>query len=201
MEIEEVEKGNSTRNNTEHGPNGSQSASGPTDFLTRDSTGRLRSVNAIAAAVESTTGPKDTGSGPPAFFGYAKSRPGADGDVVACAGVKLEGQITECNSLAVAGEVVAQVRANHLVIANGGSFVGTVEATTAEIAGRFEGKLHISEQLVIRKTGRVFGEITCKQLEVEIGAELRGTIAAEEGGEQTINRNKKPLAKGWLRKA
>src|ERR1700679_1350644 len=50
-----------------------------------------------------------------------------DGSLIACAGVKLKGEITSCGTLTVEGEVDAKVRARQLVVANGGTIIGKAE--------------------------------------------------------------------------
>src|SRR5271155_3098605 len=61
-------------------------------------------------AADSTVGPTTTMKSP-------------DGDLMACAGVKLKGEIASCDTLMVEGEVEAQLRSRQLVVAQGGGFV------------------------------------------------------------------------------
>lgn len=108
-----------------------------------------------------------------------------DGDLVTCAGVKLKGTISSCNVLTVEGEIDATVQARQLVVMNGGALVGKAEVEEADIGGRFEGTLHASGKLVVRRTGRVIGQITYGQIEVEPGGELRGNISVQLGNRKT----------------
>lgn len=120
----------------------------------------------------------------PSNSGTAKA---TDGSLLACAGVKLKGEIMSCGTLTVEGEVDAKVRARQIIVANGGVIVGKAEVAQAEIAGRFEGTLHVSGKLTIRRTGVFNGQVTYGQLEIEPGGELRGRVdvdAAASGGSQ-----------------
>jgi cytoskeletal protein CcmA (bactofilin family) len=99
-----------------------------------------------------------------------------DGALVACAGVKLKGEIMSCGTLTVEGEVDAKVRARQLIVANGGIVVGKADVVQAEIAGRFEGTLNVTGKLTIRRTGVFNGVVTYGQLEIEPGGELRGKV-------------------------
>lgn len=109
-----------------------------------------------------------------------------DGDLVACAGVKLKGEIVSCNALMVEGDVEGQLSARQLVIANGGSFVGRAEVDEPEIAGRFEGTLRVLGKLCIRRSGSVHGHIGYGQIEIEAGGELRGRVDVQFGEKKSF---------------
>jgi cytoskeletal protein CcmA (bactofilin family) len=115
-----------------------------------------------------------------------------DGSLVACAGVKLKGEIMSCGTLTVEGEVDAKVRARQIIVANGGVIIGKAEVVQAEIAGRFEGTLHVSGKLTIRRTGVFNGQVTYGQLEIEPGGELRGRVDVDGN-----NGNAQQQEKSW----
>jgi cytoskeletal protein CcmA (bactofilin family) len=121
-----------------------------------------------------------------------------EGGLIACAGLKLEGKIKACSTLRVEGEIEGQARARELVIVDGGSFIGTAEVTEAEIAGRFEGTLRVSGKLMIRRSGRVKGEVSYSQLEIEPGGELHGRVDVQSRNERANIRNTQNGAKSWL---
>jgi cytoskeletal protein CcmA (bactofilin family) len=107
-----------------------------------------------------------------------------DGSLIACAGVKLKGEIMSCGTLTVEGEVDVKVRARQVVVANGGTFIGKAEVVQADIAGRFEGTLNVSGKLTIRSTGMFNGQVTYGQLEIEPGGELRGRVDVDASAAQ-----------------
>jgi cytoskeletal protein CcmA (bactofilin family) len=148
-------------------------ASKSSDHSIGEAMERLQSIySSEAAEVQSEAAPAaDTPARKPA--GSAKA---TDGSLVACAGVKLKGEIMSCGTLTVEGEVDAKVRARQIIVANGGVIIGKAEVAQAEIAGRFEGTLHVSGKLTIRRTGVFNGQVTYGQLEIEPGGELRGRV-------------------------
>lgn len=46
----------------------------------------------------------------------------------------------------------------------------------ADIDGKFDGALLVSGKVTVRRGARLAGRLSCGQLEVEAGAEIRGTI-------------------------
>ena len=91
--------------------------------------------------------------------------------------IVLSGQIAACDRLIVEGRVEATLTDCKIIeIGEGGSFKGSVEIEDAEIRGQFDGKLQVRGRLMIRKTGRVSGEIRYGQIEIECGGTLTGVV-------------------------
>lgn len=92
-------------------------------------------------------------------------------------GIRLQGEITDCEKLVVEGTVEAELSdAESLFIANGGLFKGAAKVEVAEIEGRFEGSLVVTSCLTVRDGGTVDGDITYADIEVERGARILGSI-------------------------
>lgn len=106
--------------------------------------------------------------------------------------ITLHGEIADCQKVHVEGNVEATLTScRSLVITESGAFSGSAEVDTAEISGRFEGKLVCAGRLFVRASGSVSGEIAYGRIEIELGGELHGkvaTVAASErsSGETTI---------------
>ncbi|HTW33483.1 MAG TPA: polymer-forming cytoskeletal protein [Rhizomicrobium sp.] len=147
-----------------------------TDHTIGEAMERLQSIYSSESAEVQTDVPP--ASDAPARKPMASAK-ATDGALVACAGVKLKGEIMSCGTLTVEGEVDAKVRARQIIVANGGVVTGKAEVVQAEIAGRFEGTLHVSGKLTIRRTGVFNGQVTYGQLEIEPGGELRGRVDVE----------------------
>ena len=97
----------------------------------------------------------------------------------------LTGEITACNKLVIEGRVEASLAESQSIeIAATGHFKGMAEADTAEVSGRFEGKLLVRKRLTIRASGRVTGEIRYGEIEIECGGVICGDIQTvdESGG-------------------
>jgi cytoskeletal protein CcmA (bactofilin family) len=93
-------------------------------------------------------------------------------------GLVVNGEIKDCDCLVVEGEVSAEVSCKELKIAPGGLFAGTAAVINAEVIGRFEGELKVTERLVVRATGCVSGEVRYQQIEIERGGQISGRIDA-----------------------
>ncbi|MSP89767.1 MAG: polymer-forming cytoskeletal protein [Alphaproteobacteria bacterium] len=101
----------------------------------------------------------------------------ADGSkLVVGRNIHLKGEITACERLVVEGRVEASIEGKVVEIAESGFFNGTADIDSADISGRFEGKLTARKRLRILSTGRVHGTIRYGQLEIEPGGEISGDI-------------------------
>ncbi len=112
--------------------------------------------------------------------GYSMSSTGGDSErkLMIGKGITLSGEIEECEHLIVDGTVEATLKGgNVLDISESGAFYGTVEIEEANIAGKFEGDITVSGRLTIQSTGQISGTISYKELAVEVGASVDGTIA------------------------
>jgi len=95
--------------------------------------------------------------------------------------IALTGEITACDTLVVEGSVKATlVQGRHIEIARTGSYEGAVSIESATIAGTFEGDITVRDLLRITGTGRIQGKVRYGRLEVEVGGEINGDIAATD---------------------
>lgn len=74
------------------------------------------------------------------------------------------------------GEIFSQ---DHLIIGEGAQVEATIQVGTLEVGGNFKGKLVARDRLIVHPTGRIQGEIKTKDLEVQLGASIDGTIEME----------------------
>jgi len=172
--------------------NGSHSVSDAAERAS-DSVERLRSIYP-AHAPKNEPKPANDGA---VLRKTAASARSSEGDLVACAGVKLKGEISSCDTLMVEGEVEAQLRSRQIVVATGGVFIGRAEVGQAEIAGRFNGTLAVTGKLVIRSTGCVQGQVSYGQLEIEPGGELRGRVAVQASTAKKPTVLRKSSERSW----
>jgi len=108
----------------------------------------------------------------------------ATGAFFAGAGVKMKAEVSACDVFHVDGEFDGTVSARRLVIGAGGTFKGTANVHEAEIGGRFDGTLTAGDVLVVRATGRVQGNVTYGQLEIERGGHLQGGLMVKGAQER-----------------
>ncbi len=91
--------------------------------------------------------------------------------------IQMKGEITTCDRVVIEGAVDATLRDVHTVeLAESGSLKGTAEVQDAEISGAFEGDLIVRGRLIIYTTGRVRGNITYGEIEIERGGQISGNI-------------------------
>ncbi|MEW5676576.1 polymer-forming cytoskeletal protein [Flavobacterium enshiense] len=83
------------------------------------------------------------------------------GDIVSQADFRLDGQLT--------GNFTSKGR---LVIGPSGSIIGDVNCKTADIEGKFNGKIEVSDLLSVRSKASIKGEAIIGKLSVEPGADF-----------------------------
>lgn len=92
-------------------------------------------------------------------------------------GITMSGEIEHCDHLIVEGTVQATLKdAKLLDISEAGVFYGTVDIEEATIAGRFEGDIIVAGRLTVKSTGVITGSINYKELAIEAGATIEGTL-------------------------
>lgn len=104
--------------------------------------------------------------------------------------ISLSGEITSCDTLIVEGEVRANLKnCRTMEIARSGTFRGESDIAVADIAGRFEGTLNVRDRLILRSTGRITGTVRYREIEIERGGKIAGTV--ELVGEPDYPENEK----------
>lgn len=107
-------------------------------------------------------------------------------------GISLSGEIEACDHLIVEGTVEAALKgASNMDISEAGAFYGTVEIEEATIAGRFEGDITVNGRLTIQSTGVIIGSITYKELAIEAGATVEGSVTPQGSQGATARSGKK----------
>jgi cytoskeletal protein CcmA (bactofilin family) len=93
-------------------------------------------------------------------------------------GVSVKGEITSCNRLIVEGKIEAKLAdCPNVIIKEGGVFNGESTTEDADVQGSFDGKLVVRKRLLVRATGRVSGNISYGEIEIERGGKISGEIS------------------------
>ena len=105
----------------------------------------------------------------------------------------LSGEITACDTLVVEGQVEASLQGSRVFeVAECGDFKGNVEIEIAEIRGKFEGELVANSRLIIRRSGIATGNIRYRELEIEQGGRISGSVEVlSETGEGSPKKSTK----------
>lgn len=91
--------------------------------------------------------------------------------------IQMKGEITTCDRVVIEGLVDATMRDVHTVeLTESGSLKGTAEVEDAEISGSFEGDITVRGKLTIYASGRVRGNITYGEIEIQRGGQISGNI-------------------------
>lgn len=95
---------------------------------------------------------------------------------VLASGTKVKGIITSESDFRIDGEFEGEMNCSgKVVIGTQGVLVGTLNCTNAEIMGKVEGKINITEQLSLKSTTTIVGDIKTKTLIIEPDAQFNGT--------------------------
>ena len=109
--------------------------------------------------------------------------------------IHMKGEISTCDRLVIEGSVDAELKDVHTVeLAQTGSFKGTAEIEDAEISGSFEGDLIVHGRLIIYSTGKVTGNISYGEIEIERGGQLSGAIKTVEEMKSEASKPAKKVA-------
>ncbi|MEQ1801455.1 MAG: polymer-forming cytoskeletal protein, partial [Gammaproteobacteria bacterium] len=92
--------------------------------------------------------------------------------------IQIEGTLRGQEDVFVEGEVTGtiQLQSNTLTIGTSGKIKADVYAHTVFVEGSMEGDLFGSEQVIVRKSAKVRGNITSPRVTLEDGAAFKGSI-------------------------
>jgi cytoskeletal protein CcmA (bactofilin family) len=125
-----------------------------------------------AGAIAGMTAPH---SGQPNAAAATNALP-EDNRLIVGRNIHLKGEIGSCDTLVVEGRVEASMKSRIIQTAESGVFIGEAEVETAEIRGRFEGKLTALKRLVVHSTGRVVGTVRYGSIIIEEGGRIGGEV-------------------------
>lgn len=112
--------------------------------------------------------------------------------------IQMKGEITSCDRVIVEGSVDAVMRDVHTVeIAETGAMKGTAEVEDAEISGGYEGDLVVRGKLTVYASGRVRGNVTYGEIEIQRGGQISGNIrnvADAKAANNAANQTKRAAA-------
>jgi cytoskeletal protein CcmA (bactofilin family) len=91
--------------------------------------------------------------------------------------IVLSGELKSCGTLVAEGIVDSgRIECRKFILGSTGSCKGEVQAESAVISGRFEGRLIVRARLLIKSGGQVRGSVQYGQVEIEPGGELQGDM-------------------------
>ena len=98
----------------------------------------------------------------------------------------IEGNIKGSEDLLIEGQVNGDISLpNHLVtVGSGGKVSATIRAANIIVDGKVEGDLIGDDQIEIRRTGNVLGNIVAPRVGLEDGAQFKGNIDMSSGSKK-----------------
>jgi cytoskeletal protein CcmA (bactofilin family) len=108
------------------------------------------------------------------------SRPEEENSVYVGRGAELTGTIRARGRVVVDGAFEGEIDCDRLIVGPEGFVQGRIDAASAEIAGHVKAELKAEGLLSARATGRLEGEWSCGEIQVERGAVLAGSAIMVE---------------------
>ena len=98
------------------------------------------------------------------------------GSIVIGEGVTVSGKFIVPGRAVINGSMDGELQADELLIGAQGKIVGNVKVRKADVFGEMHDTLLASEHLIIRSTGRVNGNASYGEIEIERGGLVQGAV-------------------------
>jgi len=96
--------------------------------------------------------------------------------------VKIVGTLYDANEIIMHGKIEGEVKSDKTIIVSETAYIkGPVTAETIQVAGQIDGSIIATGKLEILPTGKVFGSITTKDLNIRSGAIFIGKSNMPDG--------------------
>jgi cytoskeletal protein CcmA (bactofilin family) len=91
-------------------------------------------------------------------------------------GVVFRGSINAPNQAIVSGTVEGDLIAKDVLIGAAGVVTGTTQADFIDVKGELNETVTSKNVLIVRSTGKVTGDVTYGEIEIERGGKIKGTM-------------------------
>ena len=91
--------------------------------------------------------------------------------------LSVEGTLSCRGKLVIKGRVDGTLDGEVVIISKEGSVYAKTKVSSMTVAGRFEGEIDASHELIILSTGSCKGKVVCKNLVVEANGKLNAQVA------------------------
>jgi len=95
-------------------------------------------------------------------------------------GLTVEGTVSCKGQLVVKGTIKGTLDGEIVVIAEDGAAYTDAKVASMTIGGIFEGRVAVSEELIILSTGKCSGTVICNNLVVEAGGILNAEVTCKQ---------------------
>jgi cytoskeletal protein CcmA (bactofilin family) len=91
-------------------------------------------------------------------------------------GVVFKGSISAPNQAIVSGTVEGDLVAKDVLIGAAGIVTGTTQADFIDVKGELNETVTSKSVLIVRSSGKVTGDVTYGEIEIERGGKIKGTM-------------------------
>jgi cytoskeletal protein CcmA (bactofilin family) len=107
-------------------------------------------------------------------------------------GTIIKGDIISKTDFRLDGELIGNFKSTgKLVVGPAGSITGDINCKNADIEGKFEGTVQVTEILNVKATASITGEVTVGKLSVEPGANFSASCTMKTNHENPSSTNGK----------
>ena len=96
--------------------------------------------------------------------------------VVIGEGVNIKGEINNAEEVQIDGTADILLKTENINVGPKGVLNGSIEANNADIWGKVDGDLKISNTLTVQELGHVTGKIEYSQLQIKLGGNITGEL-------------------------
>ena len=91
-------------------------------------------------------------------------------------GVNMKGEITNAEEVQIDGTADIVIKTENINVGPKGILNGSIDANNADIWGKVDGDLKISNTLTVQELGHVTGKIEYSQLQIKLGGNITGEL-------------------------
>ena len=111
--------------------------------------------------------------------------------VVIGEGVTIKGEITNADDVQIDGIADIVLKTDNLTVGSQGNLSGTIEANNADIWGKVDGDLKITNTLTVQELGTVSGKIEYVKLQIKLGGNITGDLIRNENSKKNVIKENK----------
>ncbi|MCK4664506.1 MAG: polymer-forming cytoskeletal protein [Bacteroidales bacterium] len=109
-------------------------------------------------------------------------------------GTMISGDINSNGDIRIDGGLKGNlITKGKVVVGQTGSINGEVDCKNADISGKIEGKIKVSELLSLKLTANIFGDIITNKLSIEPGANFSGSCNMKDNTPTPLSEEKRKL--------
>lgn len=112
--------------------------------------------------------------------------------------IRIKGALTGEEDLLIEGAVEGEVTfgRNKVTIGESGRVQADIRGSSICVEGEVKGNLFGEEQVIIRRSGKVRGNVTAPRVNLENGAKFKGAIDMQPGADSSGPRSTEPATAG-----